>query len=227
MTPKLQELIPFDHTYILYDPENPLSLAIAIASLTPILILVFIFSWFVITREVESCLLAFGHVLNDLTSCIIKKLSKFERPIEGQIFKTDGSLAYGMPSSHSQFVSFLTCYMTLKMLLQWPTALSKKCQIVSIGSLLAVQFSVVYSRVYFSYHNFYQVFVGTILGIFLSSAYFLLVSILRDVGLINWLLDWNICQLLQMKDSFDGSKVTTLADERNNWKNKSTHYIRT
>ncbi|OBA16906.1 uncharacterized protein OGAPODRAFT_38952, partial [Ogataea polymorpha] len=195
-------LVPFDHTYILYDESNIFSLAVALFSLLPILILVFLFSWFVVTREIECCLIALGQVINDVISCMLKKLVKLERPTKGQIFKKEGGLVYGMPSSHAQFMAFFVTYMSLRMFLQWPTPVERSTKIGLSVLLVAAQVLVCYSRLYFEYHDLAQIWVGTLLGQVLGSLCFLVVALLRDLGVVNRALDLQICQFLFMKDSF-------------------------
>ena len=73
-------LQPFDETYVLYDNKSITSFILVFFTLLPIFIMVFIFSWFVSTRELEACILALGHVLNDIMNIIVKKLIKEKRP---------------------------------------------------------------------------------------------------------------------------------------------------
>ena len=77
--PNLQ---PFDETYVLYDGKSITAFVLVFFTLLPIFIMVFIFSWFVSTRELEACIMAFGHVVNDVINIIVKKLVKEDRPTE-------------------------------------------------------------------------------------------------------------------------------------------------
>lgn len=225
------DLVPFDHTYILYHPEDALSLPLAIWSLFPILILVFLFTWFLLTREIEPCLLAAGQVINDITSGLFKKLVKYERPINGRIFKQDGGLIWGMPSSHSQFMAFWSTYVILTYIYHYPPKCIAKlpfkwCQgigrlitkIVCVATVLLCVSFVVASRLYFEYHNYNQVTVGLLLGSLLGSIWYLFVSIIRDIGVLDWVLHWKIADMLLMKDSY--GKLDVLDDlqtERSKW----------
>ncbi|AWU77196.1 uncharacterized protein C5L36_0C11010 [Pichia kudriavzevii] len=208
-------LIPFDHTYILYSPDNIFSLPLAAASLTPILILVFLFSWFVITREIEPCIFAAGHVCNDILSGILKNTVRYPRPIRGQIFKQDGGLVWGMPSSHTQFMSFWFTYTLLAYILNYPgPSISKKCQLIySIGAMFTVGM-VIASRIVFEYHNWNQVIVGLLLGSVLACFYWVFVNLLREYGIIDRLLSGKIFKLLLVKDSFGRGSFPLLEDER-------------
>lgn len=231
-------LIPFDHTYILYDPESIISLPLAIWSLFPIMVLIFLFSWFLLTREIEPCLLAVGQVINDITSSVFKKLVKYERPLNGRVFKESGGLTWGMPSSHSQFIAFWSTYCTLMYLWHYPPKAVfnlpfnirkfEKGLVKLLGcSGLVVSVSlVVASRLYFEYHNVNQVIVGLSLGSLLGSLWYLLVCVVRDIGLINWVLHWRIADILLMKDSY-GSPSTSISlkDERSIWLNNSKNSL--
>lgn len=218
--------IPFDHTYIVYDPRQPWTLILALSSIFPIFILIFLFSWFLTDRELEPCIMAGGQVVNDLISTLLKQKFKFARPLEGQIFKKEGRLVYGMPSSHSQFIMFFSTYMILKMVYQWPYRIDRKYKSGAVISLAICVGLVTYSRLFFSYHTIDQVAVGCFLGSFISCSYFSAISILRDYGILDWLLKWKICKVFQIKDSFHTKQFRTLREEREAWEEKLTgvHY---
>ncbi|ODV94610.1 hypothetical protein PACTADRAFT_76238 [Pachysolen tannophilus NRRL Y-2460] len=207
------EPIPFDHTYVLYNPSDPISLISAIFSLLPIEILIFYFSWFLITREIEPVIIAFGQVINDIINNIIKHLIKQERPrpefLSVGIFKANGtintgslnkSLEYGMPSAHSQFMGFFCCYFLLKIIYQWPN-LNKLNKFYLCFIFIICSIGVVFSRIYLMYHTIEQTLVGVIFGCFLGSCYFLIVCIARDIGIIRWIVNWNFLQKFYIKDS--------------------------
>lgn len=211
-------LVPFDHTYILYSPQNVLSLPLAASSLFPILVLVFLFSWHIVTREVEPCIFAAGHVCNDIISGIFKNIVKYPRPIKGQIFKQDGGLVWGMPSSHSQFMSFWLTYTFFTYIQNYPKYhLSRLEKIFYTTAGLAVVALVVASRIVFEYHNWCQVIVGLVLGNTLASAYYIFICFLREYGVINRLLKSKIMRFWNMKDSFGTGTFFTLKEERQNW----------
>ena len=75
-------LQPFDETYVLYNSKSVTSFILVFFTLLPIFIMVFIFSWFVSTRELEACILALGHVINDVMNSIVKKIIKENRPMK-------------------------------------------------------------------------------------------------------------------------------------------------
>lgn len=212
-------LVPFDHTYILYAPEGIiLSLPIAACSLLPILILVFLFSWHLITREIEPCLLAFGHVCNDIISGIFKKFVKYPRPVNGQIFKKGSGLVWGMPSSHSQFIAFWFTYTVLMYITNYPGGRLGRVEKVAYTAVcLGVVLLVVASRILFEYHNWNQVIVGLLLGSTLSSAYYLAVCVFREYGIFDAILKMKVFKWWGMKDSFGRGTFKTIEEERIEW----------
>lgn len=213
-------LVPFDHTYILYSPDNVLSLPLAASSLLPILILVFLFSWHVITREIEPCLFAAGHVCNDILSSIFKNIVKYPRPLRGQIFKQESGLAWGMPSSHSQFMSFWFTYIFYMYILNWPySRLSVMERVIFSLAGLGVVCIVIASRIMFEYHNWNQVIVGLLLGSTLANLYCIFINILREYGILDWMLKMKIFKWWKMKDGFGRNLFKSLSEERKEWEN--------
>lgn len=195
-------LIPFDDTYVLYNPQDPISFLCVYFSLLPIGILLFYFSWFLCTRELEAVIIAGGHVLNDILNNIVKNIIKQPRPnFFGDSFQK-GTIrsGYGMPSAHSQFMGFFAIYHTLRILLYWQ-GLSQARKFLSIVVILVAALCVAGSRVYLGYHNTEQVVIGVSLGACAGSLYFLAVGIVRELGLIDWVLSWPIVKRLWVKDS--------------------------
>ncbi|QEU61989.1 Cax4 [Kluyveromyces lactis] len=193
--------IPFDDTYILYDPNDLFSFICCYLSLLPVGILVFYFSWFIITREIEAVILAGGHVVNDIANNIIKNIIKETRPIDFGSFQKDSVRSgYGMPSAHSQFMGFFTMYIGLRIWCQWG-GLNKSHKILASFGLLLASSGVVVSRVYLGYHSVKQVLVGVSIGALLGTCHFLASTIVRYIGLVDWFLSWRIVQLFLIKDS--------------------------
>ncbi|EJS43697.1 cax4p [Saccharomyces arboricola H-6] len=201
--------IPFDDTYILYDPNDFLSFLSAYFSLMPILVLSFYLSWFIITRELEACIVAFGQLMNEIFNNLIKNIIKQPRPVSfGVSFQNDTLRSgYGMPSAHSQFMGFCFTYNSLKLYTSWKNLnFLEKCLFSSGLALLS--FCVCFSRVYLHYHNLDQVIVGFTVGALAGSLYFFIVGIIRELGLINWFLKLRIVKLFYMTDSYNLAPVT-------------------
>ncbi|XBW38307.1 hypothetical protein QEN19_003896 [Hanseniaspora menglaensis] len=222
-----KNLIPFDDTYVLYNGDDILSFGLVYFTLLPIFVMVFIFSWFINTRELEACILAAGHVVNDIVNNIVKNIIKEERPVE--LFGDDKSFqknsnrsGYGMPSAHSQFMGFLTGYMVLRILFFWrfdKTFKGLMCKYIGLSLLIGSTLLVAFSRVYLQYHSLKQVSVGVALGLFLGSSYFVVIQYIRRFGFCDWLMTLRISEFFAMKDSsYKGSK--SLRNERKEWQER-------
>lgn len=210
-------LIPFDDTYILYDPNDVLSYVLVYYSLLPIGILIFYFSWFISSRELEAVIIAGGQVVNEALNNIIKNIIKEPRPASiGSSFQKDTiRSAYGMPSAHSQFMGFFVMYWSLKVVLHW-RGLSNARKLSSILAMGFTTVMVAVSRIYLGYHTAFQVCVGVALGGFFGSMYYMAVGIVRYMGLIDWVLGWTFCKRLWVKDSFNTNSLS-LHDEYEAW----------
>lgn len=216
-------LIPFDDTYILYDKTDPVSFISAYFSLLPMGVLIFQFSWFVTTRELEACIMAAGQVANEIFNNIVKDIIKQPRPFTfGDSFQQDTVRSgYGMPSAHSQFMGFFATYTSLRYLYRWK-ALSNGKRLAGCLFVTTLAMCVCFSRVYLRYHTLEQVLVGFALGSALGSTYYVAVAIIREVGLIDWLLTWRICDTLHMKDSCNSAPIT-LKEEKEQYNYRLAH----
>ncbi|CEP63669.1 dolichyldiphosphatase LALA0_S08e07888g [Lachancea lanzarotensis] len=210
-------LIPFDDTYILYDPSDPLAYVLVYFSLLPIGILIFYFSWFLATRELEAVIIAGGQLINEILNNILKNIIKEQRPASfGNSFQKDTlRSAYGMPSAHSQFMGFFLAYWSLKLVLHWEGIGSVRKTLSILAAVLTTAM-VALSRIYLGYHSVAQVSVGIALGGFLGSSYYLAVGIVRYLGIVDWLMSWRIVQRLWVKDSFNFSSLS-LKEEYEAW----------
>lgn len=193
--------IPFDDTYVLYDPNDIVSFVSVYFSLLPIGILIFYLSWFIITREIEPVIIAGGQVVNDVVNNIVKNILKEQRPFLIEGFQQNGLRSgYGMPSAHSQFMGFFATYFMLRVWLQWKDLTTSR-KIISTCALYGVAGCVVFSRVYLYYHSLGQVLVGVSLGSFIGASYFVVIGIARSIGFIDFILSWPIVKLFWVKDS--------------------------
>lgn len=218
--------IPFDDTYILYDPNDVFAFVCCYFSLLPVGILVFYFSWFIITREIEAVILAGGHVLNDISNNIIKNIIKETRPIDFGSFQKDSvRSAYGMPSAHSQFMGFFMMYMGLRVWCQW-SGLTKWNKVVASFGLFLASAGVVVSRVYLGYHTGKQVMVGFSIGAFFGTCHYIASMLVRYIGLVDWFLSWKLVQMFLIKDSCYQAPFS-LKDEYNAYLKRREYKSRT
>lgn len=205
----VDDYIAFDYTLVLYKKDDIISEFLALWSLYPIGVLIFYFSWFITTREIEPCIIAGGQVINDIINNILKKLIKFNRP---NTIHGDG---YGMPSAHSQFTGFLTIYFIMRLIYQLPNIKKLNKTLIYIY-LILTSILIMFSRYYLNYHHLEQIIIGFLLGSFLGFGYFIFISILRDIGIIRWLLSWKIFEFFYMKDTI-GENSDSFKEQRERW----------
>lgn len=103
-----------------------------------------------------------------LVAKVLKNMIKQPRPLPSNKKKTKKS--YGMPSSHSTAISFFTSYLTCVVLVT-PTIPYKYLLLIVFHCF---SLSVIWSRVRLQHHTRAQVVAGTLLGIFLAAASFLM-----------------------------------------------------
>ena len=114
---------------------------------------------------------------------------------------------YGMPSSHAQFVSFFSIYLTLFLLLRHtphptqthtPLTLLHRA-LLSLTALLSAA-AVSASRIYLSYHTPKQVMAGCVAGGIIAFAWFGVVEVARRMGWVDAVLDSPWARGLRCRD---------------------------
>jgi dolichyldiphosphatase len=114
---------------------------------------------------------------------------------------------YGMPSSHAQFVSFFSIYLSLFLLFRHkphptnthtPTTFTERflLSVAALGSAGAVA----WSRIYLNYHTPKQVIVGCSAGAVCAVAWFVFTTLVRRSGWLEWGLDLWPAKILRMRD---------------------------
>lgn len=76
----LASIIPLDFTHVFYDSEDKLSLAMALLSLVPQLLLVVYTTQIFSRREAETGLMFAGQIMSELANEYCKSVFKQERP---------------------------------------------------------------------------------------------------------------------------------------------------
>lgn len=134
---------------------------------------------------------------------------------------------YGMPSSHSQFVSFFAVYLSLFLLLRHvpypkssPSSLTY-LERVGVSILAMVGASMVsLSRIYLNYHTPKQVLAGSATGVVSAVVWFLFTSYLRYSGWIDWGLDLSLVKLARIRDLLMSEDLAEAGWQR--WQTKRT-----
>lgn len=114
---------------------------------------------------------------------------------------------YGMPSSHAQFMTFFAVYLTLFLAFRHTPAYAGPypyCGFllrvaVTVG-LCATAVGVAASRIYLNYHTPRQVLAGCGAGFVFACGWFVLTSLLRNSGWIDWAADLTVARLLRVRD---------------------------
>ncbi|KAL7746343.1 hypothetical protein RI367_008273 [Sorochytrium milnesiophthora] len=102
-----------------------------------------------------------GQLLNEMLNLVLKRTIQQDRPRAGEFGK-----GYGMPSSHAQFMFFVSGYVAVRVrgIRSHKWQLSRLAQRVVTQGVFVVAASVAYSRVYLEYHTAAQVLAGVAVG---------------------------------------------------------------
>ncbi|KAJ3735004.1 PAP2-domain-containing protein [Lentinula guzmanii] len=159
-----------DLTHVLYDDDSLLSLALALVTLSPILLMAAYASLAVQTREFLVIIMWAGQFANEGFNWILKRLYKEDRP--------DGSLGngYGFPSSHSQYMGYFSTFLICHLYFRHrfgstgSSFLDQTWRIIVYVAVSAWGLSVAYSRYHLQYHTPYQILWGYGIGVVCGAA---------------------------------------------------------
>lgn len=174
MTNSSVPLEALDLTHVLYDPASNLGLALALVTLSPILLMACYGALSIVTRDFLIINMWVGQFGCEAANWVLKHAIKEERPSH----LLGGG--YGFPSSHSQFMGFFASFMILHLhhrhqfgstgirLLDLLWAACVRCGVAGLAT------AVCYSRYHLGYHTAPQVLWGLGIGILLGSVYYTL-----------------------------------------------------
>ncbi|KAI0321896.1 PAP2-domain-containing protein [Amylostereum chailletii] len=184
-----------DLTHVLYDASSHVSLALALITLSPILLMVRSILLHtrrclptrpkasyailaVFTRELTIINMWAGQLLCEGFNWVIKRLVKEQRPA--------GSVGngYGFPSSHSQYMAYFALFLVLHFHFRhrfvpfgsW--AADKAFTLFVHVAFISWAVIVAYSRYYLSYHSIAQVLWGVSIGLVFGGAYYLVTELI-------------------------------------------------
>ena len=103
---------PFSLTYVRYPEDDPLGLAMAIASLAPFCMIWTTVGAFMARRELWDVLTLLGILANEVLAQALKRHFKEPRPATCEL--VDFCDTHGMPSSHAQLAAFVATLTTLQ-----------------------------------------------------------------------------------------------------------------
>lgn len=146
------------------------------------------------SREAEVLLMLVGQTGCEALNFVMKRIIKEERP--KQMF----GKGYGMPSSHAQFVTFFSVYLTLFLLLRHTFISGFMARATLALALYLGAIGVAISRIYLNYHTPRQVLAGCVAGAVCAFAWFFVTDFLRTHGWVDWMLDSSVAQKLRVRD---------------------------
>ncbi|XP_046845495.1 dolichyldiphosphatase 1-like [Xenia sp. Carnegie-2017] len=197
---------PVSFTFVQYPEGDIYGKFLAWLSLAPVFIIVGFVAVIIFRRELHTMAYFFGCLLNYVLSVILKNIVKEPRPCDGPIsYHTE----FGMPSSHSSFVAFFSCYALLFIYFGGtahlaPSVINSYCrQSLASSNVFRSNFSncfVSYGRIYLHYHTTSQVLCGIVLGLSCGIVWFLVVHHV----LTEWfpvITSWKISEFFLIRDS--------------------------
>jgi len=164
--------VALDLTHVLYDESSHLAHALALLTLSPILLCPAYLALALYTRELLFFELGAGQLLCEGFNYVLKHAIKQERP------NLDLGQGYGFPSSHSQwmgyFAAFMVCHLTFRHRFAttgtWMLDCMWKATVYS--GVILWSALVATSRYYLSYHTVPQVLWGLVIGVAFGAAYY-------------------------------------------------------
>lgn len=107
---------------------------------------------------------------------------------------------YGMPSSHAQFVTFFSVYLTFFLLFRHTFISGFMTRATLSLALCSGAAGVAISRIYLNYHTPRQVLAGCAAGAVCAFTWFFITDFLRTRGWVDWMLDSSVAQKLRVRD---------------------------
>jgi len=222
-----------DLTHVLYNPASSTSLALALATLSPILLMACYGALTLVTRDALILNMWLGQLACEGFNGVLKSAYKEGRP--------DGKLGngYGWPSSHSQFMGYFSSFLILHIYFRHrfdPTGfktLDQSTRLVAHLAILGLAGAVCYSRYYLNYHTPPQVLWGYAIGSTLGSTHYLFTELWpvrhpdSTIGrLRRWILSSSPATWFRLKDGWavwdDGGHGDTYRRWREEWDAKRT-----
>ncbi|KAF2770775.1 DOLPP1 protein [Teratosphaeria nubilosa] len=191
-------------THVHYNPHDPLSHISAYLALVPQALMITYVSLIWGTREIEIALMFAGQLGCEGLNWMLKRYIEEERPTQMH------GKGYGMPSSHAQFVAYFSTFLTLFVLLRHnphhphtstthiPTPYWQRSAL-AVLSLLCVG-AVAQSRIYLGYHTPRQVYAGVAAGVICAVGWFVVTSLARRLGMVDWILDLPLVRWMRFRD---------------------------
>ncbi|KAJ7917522.1 PAP2-domain-containing protein [Mycena leptocephala] len=199
-----------DLTHVLYDDSSYFSLALALVTLSPILLMPAYAALAVQTREYLIIMMWAGQLTGEALNLVLKHAIKQERP------SYSAANGYGFPSSHSQYMGYFASFLMLHLYFRHKFTstgyrmLDQAWRAVIYTALTVWALVVAYSRFYLRYHSIPQILWGSGIGVALGVSFYLVCELLprrRPTSIFgvvkSFIIQNPISTWLQIRDGWD------------------------
>ncbi|EJC99978.1 PAP2-domain-containing protein [Fomitiporia mediterranea MF3/22] len=219
-------------THVLYDPDSHVSLALALVTLSPILLMASYAALAVVTRDLLIIHMWAGQFACEGFNWLLKHLVKQGRPPESL------GNGYGFPSSHSQYMGYFAAFLYMHLFFRHRFTSTGYWIIDTLWRVLvyiglAVWTGIVcYSRLYLTYHTIRQILWGAGVGVALGVLTYTVTELIpffypdsplgrfRRIFLSHPIITW-----LRIKDGWaiweDGGREAEWLEWRRKWETKN------
>ncbi|RLN46050.1 hypothetical protein BBJ29_003382 [Phytophthora kernoviae] len=159
----------FELTWVMYDPTDRFGVIMALFTLSPVFVTLMHVTLVAFQRDLDSVSMFLGQVTSEVLNKVLKKAINQRRPDGARM---GGS---GMPSAHSQFISYFASYAVAY---TWSRLNSHRYmeQCFTIVGAILLALLTCYSRVRLGYHTKDQVIVGALVGVLAGFTWHALIS---------------------------------------------------
>lgn len=198
----------FTLTFVEYPENDALGKILAITSLAPLVIVIMFLTFFAAKRDMHTITYGIGTILNGILNYVLKHAIQEARP-EHIVKRTKSKLweQYGMPSSHSQFMFFVSTYLALfvafRLNHQGSTKLGRTLWLLTCIACLGVSAFVAFGRVYLGYHSWPQVYWGSGIGSAFALFWFLVTQYIFAPTVFQWLCSTRLFEFFLIRDYSD------------------------
>ncbi|KAF7324706.1 acidPPc domain-containing protein [Mycena kentingensis (nom. inval.)] len=221
-----------DLTHVLYDDDSYVSLALALITLSPILLMPAYAALSVYTREYVIILMWAGQLAGEVLNLLVKHTVKEGRP------EYSTATGYGFPSSHSQYMGYFTTFLALHLYCRHRFAttgyeiLDGAWRLFIYSALFAWAAVVACSRYYLLYHSIPQILWGLGIGAALGAATYICGELIPRtrrksyLGMLKLFLLRNpVSEWLEIRDGWevwaDGGREAEWVRWRDEWEKRA------
>ena len=191
----------FTLTHVDYPDGDPTAKILAVISLLPLVIVIVHITVFACKRDLHTLFYGLGTILNGVLNYVLKHTIKEARPHSTVSIRDSTKLfeEYGMPSSHSQFMWFVSTYMALFVYVRLRHQESKLLKLLWVAFCFVLSVLVTYGRIYLHYHTWAQVGWGMGIGASMALVWFALVHLVLT-PFFPWIVTFRVCEYLMIRD---------------------------